>query len=340
MGLAWDLLPWYKFGAFPKPGLMHMRLTAVFLGLIGSVSALAAGVAMAGAVDAPKVTLNGSKLRLASAYALVLDAKAGEPIYAKAADAVTPIASVTKLMTAMVVLDAEQPLDEKISVGLGDIDLLRGSRSRLGLGSELPRREMLRLALMSSENRAASSLARHYPGGVEAFVAAMNRKAKALGMMRTHFSDPTGLSAENVSTASDLALMVKAAAQYDLIHEATTTPSYSVEIQPTGRILGYNNTNSLVRAGRWDIQLSKTGFIREAGRNLVMLATIASRPVIIVLLDSYGRLTRIADANRVKYWLETGLSLPAARRVKATRIKGTFQPTRSVRVPHKRKART
>jgi serine-type D-Ala-D-Ala endopeptidase (penicillin-binding protein 7) len=319
---------------------MYTRLTIVFLGLIGAtLPALAASDAPASAAAASNVTLNASKLRLASANVLVLDAKAGDAIYAKAADSVTPIASVTKLMTAMVVLDAQQPLDEPINVGIEDFDLLKGSHSRLGLGSELPRREMLRLALMASENRAASSLARHYPGGLEACIEAMNRKAKALGMVRTHFNDPTGLSSDNVSTASDLALMVRAAAEYDLIREATTTPSHYVEVQPTGRILGYNNTNSLVRAGQWDIQVSKTGFIREAGKCLVMLATIASRPVVIVLLDSYGQLTRIADANRVKYWLETGQSLPAVRRVKATRVRGTFQPTRSVRVPQKTKSR-
>jgi D-alanyl-D-alanine endopeptidase (penicillin-binding protein 7) len=217
--------------------------------------------------------------------------------------------------------------------------MLKGSHSRLGLGSELPRGEMLRLALMASENRAASSLARHYPGGTEACIEAMNRKAQSLGMTRTRFNDPTGLSSDNVSTASDLALMVRAAAGYDLIREATTTSSHYVEVQPTGRILGYNNTNSLVRGGQWDIQVSKTGFIREAGKCLVMLANIASRPVVIVLLDSYGRLTRVGDANRVKHWLETGEALPATRAVKAKRIKGTILPASSVRTPPKTKTR-
>jgi len=319
---------------------MNNRLILVLLGLIGVASpALAAGEPATSAPAALGLTLNGSKLKLASANVLVLDAKDGDLIYAKAADAVTPIASVTKLMTAMVVLDAEQPLDEPIGVGIGDLDLLKGSHSRLGLGSELPRREMLRLALMASENRAASSLARHYPGGTEAFVEAMNRKAQALGMTRTHFADPTGLSSDNVSTASDLARMVKAAAGYELIRDATTTASHYVEVQPTGRILGFNNTNSLVRAGQWDIQVSKTGFIREAGKCLVMLATVASRPVVIVLLDSYGRLTRIADANRVKHWLETGESLPEARHVKARRVKGTLLPTKTARVPQRARSR-
>jgi serine-type D-Ala-D-Ala endopeptidase (penicillin-binding protein 7) len=285
------------------------------------------------------MTLDVSKLRLGSANALVLDAKAGEPIYAKGADTVTPIASVTKLMTAMVVLDADQTLDEPIGVDIGDVDLIKGSHSRLRLGSELPRREMLRLALMASENRAASSLARHYPGGTEACVEAMNRKAQSLGMTRTRFADPTGLSSENVSTASDLALMVRAAAGYDLIRDATTTASHYVEVRPLGTILGFNNTNSLVRAGQWDIQVSKTGFIREAGKCLVMLANIASRPVVIVLLDSYGRLTRVGDAVRVKHWLETGESLPAAKAVKVRRIKGTMPRTSATPAPAKVKAR-
>ena len=318
---------------------MSARLIVVFAGLIGLACpmAAAAGQTPAG-VSASNMTLDVSKLRLASANALVFDVSAGQPIYAKGADTITPIASVTKLMTAMVVLDADQAMDETISVGIADLDLLKGSHSRLRLGSELPRREMLRLALMASENRAASALARHYPGGTEACVAAMNRKAQSLGMARTRFADPTGLSSENVSTASDLARMVRAAAGYDLIRDATTTASHYVDVQPTGTVLGYNNTNSLVRTAQWDIQLSKTGFIREAGKCLVMLANIASRPIVIVLLDSYGRLTRIGDANRVKHWLETGESLPEAKPVKAKRFRGSMPPS-SVRAPAKAKAR-
>jgi serine-type D-Ala-D-Ala endopeptidase (penicillin-binding protein 7) len=280
------------------------------------LSAQAAAGADARAADAPTVLLDVSKLKLASSSVLVLDATAGDPIYAKAADTVTPIASVTKLMTAMVVIDVAQPLDETVPIEIADLDLLRGSHSRLRLGMELPRREMLRLALMSSENRAASSLARHYPGGFEACIAAMNKKAAELGMAHTHFSDATGLSSENVSTANEVALMVKAAAAYPMIRDATTTSSHYVEVQPTGALLGFNNTNSLVRGGEWDIQVSKTGFIREAGKCLVMLATIASRPIVIVLLDSYGKLTRIGDANRVKHWLETGEAMPVAKVIK------------------------
>jgi serine-type D-Ala-D-Ala endopeptidase (penicillin-binding protein 7) len=319
---------------------MHARLLLVLIGFAAWFGLTAPAVAQSGPVAAAtNATLDVSKLRLASANALVLDAEAGEPIYAKGADDVTPIASVTKLMTAMVVLDAGQPLDEPISIGIGDLDLLKGTHSRLPLGAELTRRDMLRLALMSSENRAASSLARHYPGGIDACVEAMNRKAASLGMTNTHFSDPTGLSSENVSTASDLARMVQAAAQYEPIREYTTTARHYVEVQPYGRVLGYQNTNSLVRAGRWDILLSKTGFIREAGKCLVMLAKVASRPVVIVLLDSYGRLTRIGDANRVKHWLETGEALPAAkavpRSVKAKRrVRGTLAPVKAKSAAH------
>jgi len=313
---------------------MKARGLPVFIGLIGlAISGWAESGPPVAVTKAPLVTPDVTKLRLASANALVLDARADQPIYAKGADTVQPIASVTKLMTAMVVLDAEQSLDEPINVGVADIDVLKGSHSRLGLGSELPRGEMLRLALMASENRAASSLARHYPGGMEACVDAMNRKAVALGMNNTHFDDPTGLSSANVSTASDLSRMVRAAAEYELIRTYTTTPSHYVEVQPSGRILGFSNTNSLVRAGQWDITVSKTGFIREAGKCLVMLANIASRPVVIVLLDSYGRLTRIGDANRVKYWLETGRTLPISKALPHStatkRVSGSLMPTSS-----------
>jgi D-alanyl-D-alanine endopeptidase (penicillin-binding protein 7) len=253
---------------------------------------------------------------------LVLDAAADRQIYAKAADEVTPIASVTKLMTAMVVLDSQQSMDEVLDVDMDDFDYLKNSSSRLRMGTQLSRREMLRLALMSSENRAASSLARHYPGGKSAFVTAMNFKAASLGMSHTHYADATGLSALNVSTANDLAKLVQAAAEYPLIRDFTTTPSHFVEVGSTGQTLGFNNSNSLVKNQSWDIQLQKTGYIREAGKCVVMLVNIASKPFVIVLLDSLGKYTRIADAQRVKHWLETGESVAmvpvkAVRAVKA-----------------------
>jgi D-alanyl-D-alanine endopeptidase (penicillin-binding protein 7) len=248
------------------------------------------------------ITPNG-ELRLASSAALVIDQEDGHALYAKRADAVSPIASITKLMTAMVVLDAKLPMDEKITVESSDVDTLRNSGSRLAVGSELPRSEMLRLALMSSENRAAAALARTYPGSTPAFVMAMNRKATELGMLSSHFIDPTGLHSENVSTPEDLVKMVKAGTQYGMIREFTTTASAEVD---TGRRhpQAFHNTNALVRAGEWNIGLSKTGFINEAGRCLVMQVTIASRPIIIVLLDSVGKYTRIADAQRIKRWVE------------------------------------
>ena len=300
-----------------------------------------AGFAAATAVAAP-VALDTSKLRLASANAIVLDAGDGQPVYAKAADEVTPIASLTKLMTAMVVLDANLPGDEALEIDLDDFDYLKGSRSRLRMGATLTRDEMLRLALMASENRAASALARHYPGGTPAFVAAMNAKAATLGMTRTRYEDSTGLSPRNVSTASDLARLVRAAADYPRIRDYSTTPAHYVEVQPTGQTLGFNNSNALVKNSEWDIQLQKTGYIREAGRCVVMLATIASRPVVIVLLDSIGKLARLSDAERVRHWLETGEALPPpavkqavaksapkagkARKAPTTKVAGTKPP--------------
>jgi len=296
-------------------------------------AALAASAA--GAVD-----LDAAKLRLMSANAVVVDAKNGRTIYSKAADEVTPIASLTKLMTAMVILDANQPADEMLTVELADFDYLKGSHSRLRLGATLRRDEMLRLALMSSENRAASALARYYPGGTLAFIAAMNDKARSLGMTHTHYDDPTGLSPHNVSTANDLARLVQAAADYSLIREYSTTPAHYVEVQPTGQTLGFNNSNRLVKNSDWDIELQKTGYIREAGRCVVMLANIASKPMVIVLLDSIGTLTRVADAQRVKHWIETGESLPVvavkaimkpAHKAKPARIQGKFAATKAHR---------
>lgn len=245
-----------------------------------------------------------SSPRLSSAIALIYDEKTEHPLYTKNPDAVTPIASITKLMTAMVVLDSNPDLDEEISVAEADQDMLKGTHSRLSVGTTFTRSEMLKLALMSSENRAASALARSYPGGKEAAIAAMNAKARKLGMLHTTFRDPTGLNSENVSTARDLVKMVAAARNYKLIHQFTTTATHSVEGM-RGRELLFHNTNPLVKNASWEIGLSKTGFINEAGRCLVMQAQIRQRPVIIVLLDSVGKSTRIGDANRVKKWIES-----------------------------------
>jgi D-alanyl-D-alanine endopeptidase (penicillin-binding protein 7) len=242
-------------------------------------------------------------LKLASAVAMIVDQSSGATIYSHNASNPAPIASITKLMTAMVVLDAGLSMDEPITVAEEDVDSLRNSGSRLRVGTTLTRQEMLQIALMASENRAAAALARTYPGGTTRFVAAMNRKAAELGMSRSHFVDSTGLHSQNVSTAEDLVKMVRAGHNYEQIRAMSTTEAYDV-VQDNGRLTPYKNTNALVKSPSWDIGLSKTGFINEAGRCLVMQAKIASRPVIIVLLDSWGKYTRIADARRVKKWLE------------------------------------
>jgi len=246
----------------------------------------------------------GSAPKLHSSIALIYDQQTQRPLYTKNSDTQTPIASITKLMTAMVILDAQLPLDEEISIDVADIDTLKGTRSRLRIGMTLTRSELLKLALMASENRAAAALARTYPGGYNAAIAAMNDKARELGMHNTRFLGPTGLSSGNVSTAHDLVKMVAAARDYPLIHQYTTAVSHSVEGRK-GREMRFVNTNPLVRNASWDIGVSKTGYISEAGRCLVMEATINQRPVIIVLLDSWGKRTRIGDANRIKKWMES-----------------------------------
>ena len=245
-----------------------------------------------------------SSPRLRSSIALIYDEEGQNQLYTKNADTIAPIASITKLMTAMVVLDAKLPLEEEISISAPDMDMLKGTRSRMKLGMKLTRGELLKLALMSSENRAAAALARTYPGGTEAAVAMMNAKAHELGMKDTRFLDPTGLNSGNVSTAHDLVKMVRAAQYYDPIHEFTTTSSHLLDMEGH-RPMRFNNTNPLVRNASWDIGVSKTGYISEAGRCLVMQANINQRPVIIVLLDSWGARTRIGDANRIKKWMES-----------------------------------
>ena len=247
---------------------------------------------------------DSDNLLLQSSAVVVQDQASGEVLFEKNSDAVLPIASITKLMTAMVVLDAQLSLQETLSIGQEDVDTLKGTRSRLKVGAQLSREDMLLLALMASENRAASALSRHYPGGAAAFIEAMNRKAADIGLKDTHFSDPTGLTAANVSSARDLTRMVAAAAHYPLIRELSTTGERTVWVG--GRPISFHNTNTLVRspASGWEIAVSKTGYIREAGKCLVMQAWLNNKPVVIVLLDSWGRLTRIGDANRIKRWIE------------------------------------
>jgi serine-type D-Ala-D-Ala endopeptidase (penicillin-binding protein 7) len=239
-----------------------------------------------------------------SSGVLVLDPATGQTLFSKNADQVAPIASITKLMTAMVVLDAKLPMDEAIEITSEDIDTVKNTRSRLPIGSHFRRDDLMRLALMASDNRAASALGRNYPGGLGAFVAAMNEKAKALGTTQTHYVDSSGLSPANVSSPADLGKIVAAAASYPLITEYTTTGAVSVTLPDSKRKLSFVNTNTLVRHSDWKIGLSKTGYINEAGKCLVMQATIANTPIVIVLLDSWGKLTRVADANRIRKWLE------------------------------------
>ena len=257
---------------------------------------------------APAVERMDGPLALQSNAALILDQGTGEAIFQKRPEEVLPIASITKLTTAMVVLDAGLDLDEPLTIQQEDVDTIKHSKSRLPVGTRLTRGQALHLALMSSENRAAHALGRTYPKGLEAFVAAMNTKAQTLGMAETRFVDPAGLSSSNVSSAKDLAKMVEAAYRYPQIRNYTTCEEATISGQR--RSITFHNSNRLVRSSRWEIGLSKTGFIEEAGRCLVMQARVAQRSVVIVLLDSVGNLTRFADANRIKRWME-GLALVA-----------------------------
>jgi D-alanyl-D-alanine endopeptidase (penicillin-binding protein 7) len=232
----------------------------------------------------------------------VEDQLTGECLVQKQAEALLPIASITKLMTAMVVLDANMNLQKSLTIVAEDVDTIRHSRSRLPINARLTRGNALLLALMASENRAAHALGRTYPGGLGTFVAAMNAKAQSLGLVETRFEDPTGISSGNVSSARDLARMANAAYNYSLIREYTTCKETTIRLGR--RTLAFHNTNRLIRSSRWQIGLSKTGFIDEAGRCLVMQSQVAKRPVLIVLLDAQGELTRYDDANRIKQWME------------------------------------
>ncbi|MGF6369192.1 D-alanyl-D-alanine endopeptidase [Paraburkholderia sp. 32] len=247
-------------------------------------------------------------LMLRSSVAYVIDQNSGETLFDKNSRAVVPIASISKLMTAMVVLDSKEPMTDQIEVTDEDRDYEKNTGSRLSVGSVLSREDMLHIALMASENRAAAALSRYYPGGRPAFLAAMNAKARQLGMNDTHFENPTGLTSMNVSSARDLVKMVNAAYQYPLIRKFSTDHSY--EVYTGKRTLAYNSTNALVRNPTWDIGLQKTGFINEAGECLVMQATIHGRPMILVLLDSSGKYSRFADATRLRTWLDNGGDQP------------------------------
>jgi D-alanyl-D-alanine endopeptidase (penicillin-binding protein 7) len=266
---------------------------------------LTAWLATAAAASASSFERLDGNPNLRSESALVIDAD-GNLIYGKDVDTVRPIASITKLMTAMVVLDAGLDLNEKITITKADRDLVQLTGSRLEYGATLSRREMILLAIMSSENRAATALGRTYPGGLAQVVAQMNAKAASLGMANSHFADPAGLHVENQSTARDLGRMITAALDYALIREASTTRRLEVRPYPRRGPLNYVNTNRLLKNENWDIALSKTGYINESGRCLVMQAVIEGEPVSIVLLNSFGKLTPFGDSNRLRKWMLAG----------------------------------
>jgi len=269
-------------------------------GFIGVGGSAALGVPTP-AHKAPFWSLSGEP-ELRSSSVVIYDPSDGAVLYERDADTVVPIASITKLMTALVVRDGEQPLDEMIEITAADRDTLRGTGSRLPIGARLSRGDLLHLALMSSENRAANALGRAYPGGLAMFVQVMNAKAKALGMKTARFVEPTGLSSGNVSSAADLVKLVLAASRDPLIREYSVDPSHTVTVR--GQPMEFRNSNLLVEKDDWEIALQKTGFTSDAGRCLVMSAYIQERPVVMVLMNSVGKYTRIADARRVRQWME------------------------------------
>ncbi|MEP6885160.1 MAG: D-alanyl-D-alanine endopeptidase [Gammaproteobacteria bacterium] len=273
---------------FRQPSLSLRALTGVLLAIV--------------AVHAGANPNRDPKLK--SSSVLVIDQKDSSVLYARHADVPMPIASITKLMTALVVLDAKQSLSQPIQLTNADRNLQKSDFSRLAVGTTLTRGDLMHLALMSSENRAAHALGNNYPGGMPAMVAAMNAKAASLGMTNSHFVDPTGLSSENVASAEDLSKLVIAASHNPTIREYSTDRSYAVKVRR--RLVEFRNTDNLVANPTWNIIVQKTGYITEAGKCLVMGAVIEGRSVIIVLLDSFGKYTRVADAKRIKSWMEAG----------------------------------
>ncbi|MES9962146.1 MAG: D-alanyl-D-alanine endopeptidase [Candidatus Sedimenticola sp. 20ELBAFRAG] len=289
-----------------------MKLTAFFLLLLSSAVFAGPDVSIqqqvaSAATAAQWDNLNPRRLKLRSKSALVMDSS-GNTVYAKDIDQPRPIASITKLMTAMVILDSGASLDEKVRITKQDRDLQKLTGSRLKYGATLKRKELLMVALLASDNRAAAALARTYPGGRKAFIKAMNKKARALGMHQSRFTDPTGLDAGNLASARDLAKMIHSAMAYPLIRKATTTRKLEVYPYKGRGALRFGNTNRLLKNQNWKIRLSKTGYINESGRCLVMMADIAEKPLMIVLLDSFGKLTPFGDSNRLRKWIEKGVS--------------------------------
>ncbi len=271
------------------------------LKLLTGLLAFVAGISASLFADA-------SEVQLASVHATIGDLSTGELLHTKNAKLTVPIASVTKLMTAMVVLDSGQPLDEPITILGWEKKTAKNAYSRIRVDSQSRRDQLLKIALMSSENLASHTLARHYPGGFDAFVAAMNGKAQALGMNSSRFDDPTGLSLGNVASAEDLWKMLAAAYGYDLIRAYSTTYQHYASFSGPRYSLAYGNTNPLTASSRWEVQLSKTGYLKEAGRCLVMVADVDGRPIGMVFLNSFGTRTPLGDAGRTRRWLTTGES--------------------------------
>jgi D-alanyl-D-alanine endopeptidase (penicillin-binding protein 7) len=258
----------------------------------------------------PVAATTAAQPEIASGSAMIVDLQTNKVIYSSHPNLVRPIASITKLMTAMVVLDAHLPLDEKLKVDISQTPEMKGIYSRVRLNSEISRKDMLLLALMSSENRAAASLAHHYPGGYGAFIRAMNAKAQALGMTHTRYVEPTGLSTSNVSTAEDLIKLLIATKQYPLLGQLSTTREDMATFSNPGYTLPFRNTNHLVYRDNWNIQLTKTGFTNAAGHCLVMRTVINNKPVALVVMDAFGKFTHFADASRLRTWIETGKVQP------------------------------
>ncbi|QDY43609.1 D-alanyl-D-alanine endopeptidase [Candidatus Pantoea soli] len=286
---------------------VKMRISLLSLALfIAAPAAVTPAVAATRLSDLAPI----AQPQIASGSAMIVDLDNNKVLFSSHPNRVRPIASITKVMTAMVVLDARLPMDEMLTVDISQTPEMRGVFSRVKLNSQISRRNMLLLALMSSENRAAASLAHHYPGGYDAFIRAMNAKARALGMTHTRYVEPTGLSIQNVSSAEDLVKLLKATRQYPLLGQLSTTKEETAVFQHPSYALPFRNTNHLVYKNDWRIQLTKTGYTDEAGHCLVMRTVINNRPVALVVLDAFGKYTHFADANRLRDWLETGKAAP------------------------------
>lgn len=286
-----------------------MKIRHTLLGLLFALTGPLLGT-QAFANESAALARDPANLHLASGSTMVVDLQSNKVLYSNNPDVIVPIASVTKLMTAMIVLDAKQSMDEVIPVDISHTAEMKGVFSRVKLGSQLNRRDMLLITLMSSENRAAASLAHSYPGGYPAFILAMNAKAKALGMKHTAYVEPTGLSVYNVSTARDLTKLLLEARKYPMLSELSATEEKTVRFTKPNYTLGFRNTDHLVHRENWDIRLTKTGFTNQAGHCLVLLTNMAKRPVSVVILDAFGKQTHFADASRLRKWLETGQSGP------------------------------